>query len=179
MTALNVLTNEKSPDEKLAKLMGDLKQWPELDRKTLAYHAEQSDTLAAKGYRHAAVHEAGAFLETLVQSMTLAVRGDVPEKFRQAVDSHARLRVCRKYLFAPGYIDAEEYKLLDNVFAILRAKGVGSGIVDETWCRLARRFAQTTADYLIGRYASWRSVSFKPSVTPSPPVVKPVETVAA
>ena len=179
MTVLSVQTNEKSPDEKLARLMGDLKQWPELDRKTLAYHAEQSDTLAAKGYRHAAVHEAGAFLETLVQSMTLAVRGDVPEKFRQAVDSHARLRVCRKYLFAPGYIDAEEYKLIDNVFTILRAKGVGAGIVDEAWCRMARQFARTTADYLIGRYACWRSVTFTPSVASSPLIAKPVETVAA
>ena len=179
MTVLNVQTNEKSPDKKRAKLTGDLKQWPELDRKTLAYHAEQSDALAAKGYQHAAVHEAGAFLETLVQSMTLAVRGDVPEKFRQAVDSHARLRVCRRYLFQPGYIDAEEYKLIDNVFAILRAKGVGAGIVDETWCRMARQFVQTTGNYLIGRYASWRSVSFTPSVATSPPLAKPVESAAA
>lgn len=178
MTALNLQTNEKLPDEKLAKLMGDLRQWPELDRKTLTYHAEQSDTLAAKGYRHAAVHEAGAFLETLVQSMTLAVRGDVPEKFRQAVDSHARLRVCRRYLFAPGYIDAEEYKLIDNVFAILRAKGVSAGIVDEAWCRMARQFVRTTTDYLVACYASWRSVSFTPSVA-SPPIAKPVETAAA
>ena len=179
MTALSVQTNEKSSDEKLAKLTGDLKQWPELDRKTLAYHAEQSDKLAAKGYRHAAVHEAGSFLETLVQSMTLAVRGDVPEKFRQAVGSHARLRVCRRYLFAPGYIDAEEYKLIDSVFDILRAKGVGAGIVDETWCRLARQFVRTTADYLIGRYACWRSVTFTPSVATSQPVAKPVESAAA
>ena len=173
MTQLNVQT-----DEKLAQFMVALKQWPELDRKTMAYHAEQSDALAAKGSQHAAVHEAGAFLETLVQSMALTVKGEAPEQFQRAVDSHARLRVCRKYLFGLGYIDAEEFKLLDNIFDILRAKGVGAGIVDEAWCRMARQFVRTTGNYLIDRYASWRSVTFKPSVG-SPPTAKPVETAAA
>ena len=110
MTQLNVQT-----DEKLAQFMVALKRWPELDRKTLDYHSKQSDALAAKGSQHAAVHEAGAFLETLVQSMALAVKGEAPEQFRRAVDSHARLRVCRKYLFGLGYIDAEEFKLIENV----------------------------------------------------------------
>ena len=192
MTALNAQTDvgtvnqtlsqaDKLPGGQLAGLSGCLAQWPELDIKTLGYHLEQSDALAAEGYCHAAVHEACSFLEALVQGMALAVRGGVPEKFQRCVDSQARLRLCRDSLFGAGYLDAEECRLLVNVFDIVRAKGSHAGIADEAWCRLGQQFVRTTADYLIGRYAAWRSVGFTP-VTPSvasPPVAKPVETAAA
>ncbi|MCG8407554.1 MAG: hypothetical protein MI923_20345 [Phycisphaerales bacterium] len=58
-------------------------------------------------------------------------------------------------------------------------KGSHAGIADKAWCRLARQFVRTTADYLVGRYAAWRSVTFTPSATTSPPMAKPVETAAA
>lgn len=190
MTAMNVqndvqTTNEaqmqpeRLPGGQLAKLSDELTRWSELDLKTMSYHLGQSDALAADGYYHAAVHEARSFLEALVQSMALTVQGEVPGQFKRAIDSQSRLRLCRDALFGLGYLDAEECNLLVNVFVIVREKGSHAGIADEAWCRMSRQFVRTTADYFIKRYASWRSVAFKPSVPATPPTAKPVETVAA
>ena len=153
----------------LVGLMRQLKQWPELETKTLSYHLKQSDALASRGFLHAAVHEATSFLEALVQSMTVAVTREPPVNFERSVHVQARLKMCRDCLVRLGYIDADQCQLLVGVFQIARAKGTHPGITDEPWCRLARQFVRLTSEYLITRYATWRSVSFKPNATPETP----------
>ncbi len=153
----------------LADLLTQLEPWPELRIQTLAYHLRQSDATARDGYWHAAVHEARSFLELLVQNMAGVIKGRLPDHFAAAGDSNTRFKICRHYLLKPGYIDPDDNMLLLNVFRIAGAKGSHPGIPDEPWCRLARQFVRLTAEYLIGRYATWRSVSFKPNPTAETP----------
>ena len=153
------------PRGRLADLMGDLSQWPELGTRTLRYHLKQSDALAAGGFLHAAVHEATSFLEALVQGITLAVTREPPVNFERSVHVQSRLKICRDCLVRLGYIDADQCQLLVGVFQIARAKGTHPGVTDEPWCRLARQFVRLTAEYMITRYATWRSVTFKPNPT--------------
>jgi hypothetical protein len=53
----------------LGALLPGIRQHAELDRRTLAYHVQQSDATAADGYWHAAINEARSFLEALVLSI--------------------------------------------------------------------------------------------------------------
>jgi len=145
----------------LAALLGDLRQHPELDLDTLAYHLRESDATAADGYCHAAINEARSFLEALLVSIVHAVRRDAALRdsdsaLRDRSQNGTAFRTYRRYLLEAGFIDADENELLQYVYSVASAKGSHHGVTDEAWTRLARRMVFTTGQYVMQRYAAWR-----------------------
>ena len=143
--------------EHLVSLLPLFATFHELDVETIGYHARQSDATARDGYWHAAINEARSFLEALVTCIALVEREQSLAEFRKGRETHGGIKLCRRYLHEAGFLDIDEDVLLANVYGIASAKGSHLGVADEAWCRLARRIVRTTVEYILHRYAAWRT----------------------
>ncbi len=143
--------------EQLVSLLPLLAGYEELDVETIGYHARQSDATARDGYWHAAINEARSFLEALVTGIALVEREQSLTEFRKAQGMQGGIKLCRRYLLDVGFLDIDEDVLLAHVYGIASAKGSHLGVADEAWCRLARRIVRTTVEYILHRYAAWRT----------------------
>lgn len=144
------------PVESMTTLMPELELYPELDLKTLRYHAEQSDSTARNGHWHASINEARAMLECLLVNAALIARGESIAAFRQGKENQICYDLCQGYLIKMGFLDADEQFLLQHVRSIATAKGSSAGETDEAWGRLGRRLILAAGQYLLERYESWR-----------------------
>ena len=141
----------------LAALLGDIARHEELDLDTLTYHVRQSDATAADGYWHASINEARSFLEALLVGMVRAICAQPVDKYQSTTGNGTPFRCYRRRLLEAGFLDADENDLLQYVYRVASAKGSHHGVTDEAWTRLARRMVWTAAQYLLTRYALWKS----------------------
>ena len=143
----------------LAALLPELRPHTELDLKTLAYHAQQSDATAADGYHHASVNEARSFLEALVVGIVQVVeyqaRGRKARvRLQSSTPTVVTFSTHRRYLLENGFTDEDENNVLANAYSVASAKGSHHGITDATWTYLARRIVFAASQYTLQRYAA-------------------------
>ena len=153
-------TEEFPPKEQLTTLLPALRDHPNLDYTTLAYHAGQCDATARDGYFHAAINEARAFLETLVISIALAEERPPNESiadFRKRRESHCGFPSCSRYLQEIGLFNLDERVMVQHVDMLDHAAAIRQGIGSEAWTRLVRRMVWTAGQYVIQRYEAWKS----------------------
>ena len=153
-------TEEFPPKEQLTALLPALRDHPNLDYVTLAYHAGQCDATARDGYFHAAINEARAFLETLVISIALAEERPPNESiadFRKRRESNCGFPSCSRYLQEIGLFNLDERVMVQHTYTLDHAGGVRRGIGSEAWTRLVRRMVWTAGHYVIQRYEAGRS----------------------
>ncbi len=151
---------EFPPKEQLTTLLPALRDHPNLDYTTLAYHAGQCDATARDGYFHAAINEARAFLETLVISIALAEERPPNESiadFRKRRESNCGFPSCCRYLQEIGLFNLDERVMVQHAYTLDHAGGVRQGIGSEAWTRLVRRMVWTAGHYVIQRYEAWKS----------------------
>ncbi len=146
----------------LHTLLGDVARHEELDLDTLTYHVRQSDATAADGYWHASINEARSFLEALLLGMLHSVCAEEADKQKGMSRNSTPFRGCRRRLLGAGFLDVDENDLLQYVYSIASAKGSHHGTTDEAWTRLTRRMVWTTGEYLLTRFAVWKSGGAKP-----------------
>ncbi len=153
-------TEEFTPKEQLTTLLPGLRDHPNLDYTTLAYHAGQCDATARDGYFHAAINEARAFLETLVISIALAEERPPNESiadFRKRRESHCGFPSCCRYLQEIGLFNLDERVMVRHAYTLDHAAAIRQGIGSEAWTRLVRRMVWTAGHYVIQRYEAWKS----------------------
>ncbi len=157
--------------EQLSLLLPALSKYPELDLKTLYYHAQQSDGTAKDGYWHAAINESRSFMESLMMSIVLVERKETLSKFRKSMGARGGVRWCRRYLRENGFLDYDEDILVGHVYSIASVKGGHFGMTDEVWCRTARQMVCSTGYYMTHRYERWKAGERRPQTqTPAPEI---------
>ncbi len=152
-------TEEFRANEQLTTLLPALRDHPNLDYTTLAYHAGQCDATARDGYFHAAINEARAFLETLVISIALAEERPPNESiadFRKRRESHCGFPSCSRYLQEIGLFNLNERIMVQHTYTLDHVAAIRQGIGSETWTRLVRRMVWTAGKYVIQRYEAWK-----------------------
>ncbi len=77
---------------------------------------------------------------------------------RPTMTPQAVPRLGRSLLKA-GFIDANENELLQCVCGAASAKVWHSGVISEVWSRSARRMVFTAGQWMIRRYAAWKSAA--------------------
>lgn len=143
----------------LVTLLPGLQQHPNLDYRTLAYHAEQCDATARDGYWHAAINEARTFLEALVINIALEEERPSEESiadFRKRREAHCGFPSCCRYLEEIGFFNLDERVMVQHTYTLDGAGGIREGVGEEPWSRLVRRMIHIAAQYVIRRYEAWK-----------------------
>ena len=146
-----------APCFSLAALLDEIARHPELDLDTLGYHVGQSDATADDGYWHASINEARSFLEALLVGMLCTVCAEPADNYQITSRKGTPFRCYRRRLVEAGFLDVDENELLQYVYSVASAKGSHHGVTDEAWTRLARRMVWIAGQYLLKRYAVWKS----------------------
>ena len=152
-------TEESAPREQLTALLPALRDHPNLDYTTLAYHAGQCDATARDGYFHAAINEARAFLETLVINIALAEERPPNEAiadFRKRRESYCGFPSCTRYLQEIGLFNLDERVMVQHAYTLDHAGSIRQGISSEAWSHLVRRMVWAAGQYVIQRYEAWK-----------------------